>query len=257
MKKTTLVVETENSPLPPGFLAHLPELFERDGQTIYEGRNKIKNFVVNGRTVCVKRYSVSPFINRVLYSWGWRIPKARRTYENAREIMRRGFHTPAQYGYVIVRKNGWIAESFSAGEFLENFRTVGQDKTDEPLLRAFAQYTADLHNKGLLHRDYILNNVLYRRTGDAFVFSLIDINRFRFLNKPVRGWLQRLNLVQLFHDPAELKHFVQMYQTVAHIPDGFVDQVLFLRGWRSRWSTFKHQVLKKIPGVSRLSKRGQ
>lgn len=251
------IVESENSPLPKGFLAHLPEIFDREGQIVYKGRNEIKNFTVDGRTVCVKKYSIPPLLNRILYSCGLRPCKAKRTYNNAREIVRRGFNTPEQYGYVNVLKNGWIGECFSAGEFVADAHTVAQDKADEKLLRAFAQYTADLHAKGLMHRDYILNNVLYTHEGDEYRFTLIDINRFRFSDKPVQGLLRSLNLMQLFHEPAELEHFVQMYQEVSHAPDRIHKQVLFFRRWRTRWSLFKHQFLKKIPGVQWLGKSGK
>lgn len=251
------IVESENSPLPKGFLAHLPEIFDREGETIYKGRNEIKNFTVDGRTVCVKRYSIPPFLNRILYSCGLRTCKAKCTYDNAREIARRGFQTPQQWGYIVARGNGLIAQSYSVGEFLEGMHTVAQDKTDEKLLRAFAQYTADLHAKGLMHRDYILNNVLYACAEDKFIFWLIDINRFRFSDQPVHGLMQRLNLMQLLHEPAELERFVRMYQEAAHMPDGLSKQVLFLRRWRTRWSTFKHQFLKKIPGVQWLTKHGK
>ena len=194
------IVESENSPLPKGFLAHLPEIFDREGETIYKGRNEIKNFKVDGRTVCVKKYSIPPFFNRVLYSCGLRTCKAKRTYDNAREIARRGFQTPQQWGYIVVRDNGLIAQSYSVGEFLEGMHTVAQDKTDEKL---------------------------------------------------------RLNLMQLLHELAELERFVRMYQEAAHMPDGLSKQVLFLRRWRTRWSTFKHQFLKKIPGVQWLTKHGK
>lgn len=256
MKSELEIVEAENSPLPSEFLVHLPEMFAREGQTIYRGRNEIKNFIVNGRTVCVKKYSFPPFFNRLFYSWGWRVPKAKRTYENARKIAQSGFQTPQQWGYVITHQHGLIGESYSVGEFVADAHTVGQDKSDEKLLRAFAQYTADLHDKGLMHCDYIVNNILYKCMGDTYTFSLIDVNRFLFLNAPVRGWRQRLNLMQLFHEPEELKHFVQLYQQITHVPDSFVEQVLCLRRWRTRYSTFKHGVLKKIPGTKWLTKHG-
>ena len=151
-------------------------------------------------------------------------------------------------------KNGWVGRCFSVGEFMADAHTVGQDRTDENLIRAFARYTADLHQKGLAHRDYILNNVLYTRDGDKYRFILIDVNRFIFQHKPIRGILQRLNLIQLFHDPAELERFVRLYQQITHVPDSFIVQVLFFRRWRTRYSTFKYGILKKIPGVAWLTK---
>ena len=250
------VVEADLSPLPSGFLAGLPQIFATQGQTIYKARNEIKNFVVDGRTVCVKKYGLPPFLNRVLYSWGWRTPKAKRTYENATKILERGFKTPAQWGYIIVRRNGLIGESYSVGEFAENSRTVGQDKYDDKLIRAFAKYTADLHAHGLMHRDYILNNILYKPQGDGYAFILIDINRFVFKNKPIRGFLRYVNLMQPFSSYHELDAFTTDYIDITHASPYLRWMVLFCRWGRNRYSQLK-RLLKRIPGAQWFSpKRG-
>ena len=242
------VVESAASALPKDFLARLPEMFTSEGKTIYKGRNEIKTFTVEGRTVCVKKYSVPPFLNRVLYSLGLCTPKAKRTYENAAKILARGFKTPAQYGYVIVRQDGFIRESYSAGEFVDNARTVGQDKQNEDLIRAFAHYTAAKHAKGLMHCDYILNNILYTHDEKGYDFTLIDVNRFVFQNKPIRGFLQSVNLMQPFHNEAELKHFVRFYEQAAAMPGKLTARVARFRWWRNRYSQLK-RLLKKIPGA--------
>ena len=246
------VVIAPYSPLPADFWSRLPEVFGNEGETIYKGRNEIKNFTVDGRTVCVKKYSVPPFFNRIFYSWGWRTCKAKRTYENAAEILKRGFNTPKQYGYIIKRKNGWVDTCFSVGEFVENARTVVQDKQDENLVRAFACYTADLHAHGMMHRDYILNNILYTHNDGKYEFTLIDINRFVFQKNPVRGFLQSMNLMQPFHDRAELKRFVQAYETAVGTPGKLVNRVARFRWWRNRYSQLKH-FLKKLPLAQKLS----
>ncbi len=243
------VVESSDSPLPSGFLEQLPAYFSREGKTIYKGRNEIKIFQINGKTLCVKKYGLPPRLNRVLYSWGWRKPKARRTYENAQMILERGFRTPRQYGYVLVRKNGQIYESFSVGEFIEQVRTVAQDKKNEKLVQAFARFTADLHAHGLMHRDYILNNVLYTCKDGEYYFTLIDVNRFIFRRKPIRGFLRRLNLMQPFPDKREMKRFVSYYQDFSNPTSPQLwRQVGQLRGWRNRYSQLK-RFLKKLPGA--------
>lgn len=259
MKKDVVyqVVESTQSPLPAGFLARLPEIFPREGKTIYKGRNKIKVFHTkdkNGRplTICVKKYGIPPFLNRMFYSLGVHTPKARRTYENAQKIITAGFQTPRQYGYIIGRKNGWIGETFSVGEFVENARIVGQDKKDVALVKAFAGYTAALHARGLMHRDYILNNILYTKNDDGYAFILIDINRFLFRSSPITGFWQAVNLMTPFYKPEELKRFVEAYEQSAHCPGKLVNRVLRFRRWRTRYSRLK-KILKKIPGAKRIS----
>ena len=246
------IVEAQNSPLPPGFLTDLPRLFREGGVSLYKKRNEIKRFDINGQTVCVKRYGIPPLFNRVLYSLGWRMPKAKRTYENAQEILNRGFSTPRQYGYVLEYKNGWLGDCFSVGEYIEDIHSLEDSHQDEALLRAFATYTAQLHEHGMMHRDYILNNILYRREGEEYKFTLIDINRFVFRDKPIRGFLQRLNLMQPFNRQTELKKFVQAYTAAAHAPLGLCKQVACMRRWRTRYSELK-RLLKKIPGAKRIA----
>lgn len=49
------------------------------------------------------------------------------------------------------------------------------------ILEAFAHFTADMHNKGILHRDYSAGNILFDLdTNNNPVFSLVDINRLKF-----------------------------------------------------------------------------
>lgn len=242
------MVENPSSPLPKGFLAELPRIFEEQGATIYQKRNKIKLFELNGLKISVKEYGVPPLLNRFLYSVGLRTPKAKRTYENAAKILERGFCTPRQYGYILVYKNGWLAESFSAGEFIENVQSVEDAHHDEELRQAFAHYTADLHARGLMHRDYILNNILYVHDDKGYKFILIDINRFVFRNKPIRGFLQYVNLMQPFANHAELQKFVSDYAKFAHASSSLYRRVAFCRKWRTRYSELKH-LLKKIPGI--------
>ncbi|MCQ2410133.1 MAG: lipopolysaccharide kinase InaA family protein [Elusimicrobiaceae bacterium] len=246
-KQSLEVVEASNCPLPAGFLTQIAQCFDHEGQTIYKGRNEIKIFTLPDRTVCVKKYSVPPIFNRILYSCGLRVPKARRTYENAHKILERGFRTPVQYGYVLTWKNGWLGESYSVGEYVEHADTCSDAYTDKPLRDAFAGYTADLHAHGMMHRDYILNNILYKRTGDHYEFTLIDINRFVFKSSPIRGFLQRMNLMQPFHNNEELQDFVSAYCRAAQAPTSLCAHVLSFRRWRNRYSTLK-RVLKKIPG---------
>ena len=242
------VVEAAQSPLPKGFLQRLPQVFDQEGTTIYKKRNEIKIFCVEGRKICVKKYGIPPLINRWLYSLGWREPKAKRTYAYAQRILKAGFCTPKQYGYVLERCGGLLRTSFSVGEFVENVQPVEAHKQDPELVKAFARYTADLHAHGLMHRDYILNNVLFRYDKDGYHFTLIDINRFVFRAKPIRGFLQSVNLMQPFPEMKDLEFFVQEYIRACAAPASLLGEVKSCRRWRNRYSALK-RLLKKLPGV--------
>ena len=49
------------------------------------------------------------------------------------------------------------------------------------MIDAFAAFTLDLHNKGVLHKDYSPGNILFNLDENGkYHFYLIDINRMKF-----------------------------------------------------------------------------
>ena len=67
------------------------------------------------------------------------------------------------------------------------------------VLEAFARFAGQLHEQGIEHRDFNHGNVLWRRdtaTG-AIRFQLIDINRMRFADRPLRPRACMVNLRRL------------------------------------------------------------
>ena len=108
MQTTSEVFQNPQAPLPADFTARLPETFTAGGEIIHNARNQIRVFDVGGRKINVKKFCIPPIVNRILYSLGWRTPKAKTTFLNAQQILKRGFHTPTPYGYRIERKGGLI-----------------------------------------------------------------------------------------------------------------------------------------------------
>ncbi|MDD3906668.1 MAG: tyrosine protein kinase, partial [Bacteroidales bacterium] len=84
------------------FLKRLPECFEKEGHTIYKSRNEVKTFNIEGMALNVKSYRKPIFLNRVIYTF-FRHSKARRAYENALEVISRGFETPAPIAYIEIK----------------------------------------------------------------------------------------------------------------------------------------------------------
>ena len=255
MKKKTpngVIVYDEQTPEVASFIDQLPTRVETEGTTIHNKRNQIKVFEEGGHKLCVKRYAVPALGNRILYSLGLRAPKAKRHYDYAREIIKRGFVTPRPYGYLIRYKNGFMSDSASVYEMVENVKSVGDDVLKNPaLLRAFAAYTADLHKHGLMHRDYILNNVLYAEDNGRYRFVLIDINRFVFRSKPLGLFLTSVNMMQPFHNEKQVRAFVREYERFRPMPKYFENLVVLFRKARTFYSHFK-RLLKKIPGAKAL-----
>ena len=167
------------------FIHRLPTFFEKEGTTIYDGRNRIKVFQVDGLLLNVKRFRKPILINRLIYSL-LRAPKAKRSYEYALRLREKGIDTPEPIAYILCEEKGLLSWSyFISFQMPETYHTLyeaGQGPIEEnsELFRALGTYTAHLHQKGIYHKDYSPGNILYHQEPDGIHFSLIDINRMSF-----------------------------------------------------------------------------
>lgn len=235
--------------LPKDFIKQLPETFSGSGRILHNVRNQIRVYELNGQEVNVKKFCISPIINRILYSLGLRTPKAKTTFLNAEAIIKRGFQTPKPYGYVIERQAGLINYSYFVSEQMQNVRPMSHQCTDKKLTSALAKYTADLHQAGLMHKDYNPGNILYREDNGKYSFALVDINRFHIQDKPIGSYDAICNLMQPFQDDDMLAFFVSEYAKHRKINVKLATRyVLFLRHTRTLYGKCK-RALKKIPGA--------
>lgn len=164
--------------------------FSEQGQVIYDARNQIRIMdAPDGSEICIKRFHAPRFLNKWIYSY-IRQPKAVRAYENAIRLNECDIHTPKVIGYVLVNKRGLLQESYlisCRSTLTRNMYEFRHHSLEgyEAIVRAFAQYTANMHDKGILHKDYSPGNILFDISQDGQVqFEVVDINRMRF-NKPV------------------------------------------------------------------------
>lgn len=173
------------------FIRRLPALFEKGGTTIYDGRNRIKVFEVDGLLLNVKRFRKPILVNRLAYSH-FRSPKAQRAYEHALRLRSKGIETPEPIAYILCEENGLLSWSYFVSlQIPDSYRTLyeagqGPIEKNGDLFRALGAYTAHLHQKGIYHKDYSPGNILYRREPEGIRFILIDINRMSFGKVPLK-----------------------------------------------------------------------
>ena len=242
--------------LPPPFLICLPDIFSKEGRLIYKGRNEVRVLNVNNQKISIKKYGPPPIFNRLLYSWKIRTPKALSSYQNAQKIIERGFKTALPLVYEIHYKNGILQDSYFVSSWLEG-TPVSSVRKNGMLVRALARYTAELHQKGMMHRDYILNNVLLTKNEGTYQFGLIDVNRFIFQKGPLNWFLVCVNLMQPFPNDKQLKIFVTEYARARHINENVLAWwVLKFRHIRNGYSALK-QVLRKLPGAQYFSRKAK
>lgn len=166
------------------YVKHIPEDFESKGKEIHSGRNLIKVLSVDGLDINVKRYAIPPFVNRVAYSL-FRPSKGKRAFVYPEILLKKGFETPCPIAYIEEKKFGLIGHSYFISiqsAYRRNFCEFGNANVEDcvDVVAAFAQYTARLHESGVLHLDYSPGNILFDKVDNEYRFSLVDINRMHF-----------------------------------------------------------------------------
>lgn len=184
MRTIVIAPECENY---RDFVEGLDQSFHRGGTTIYKGRNEIKIFELdNGIILNAKRFKEPNLINRFIYAT-FRKPKAVRAYENAIRMKAMGIDTPTPIGYMVHRAGLCVKHSYLVTFQSPLSRTMyefgdsdlnGRDAT----VRAFARFAADLHKKGVYHKDFSPGNILFDEVEPGeYSFCVVDINRVKFV----------------------------------------------------------------------------
>ncbi len=173
------------------FAENLPAIFEESGLMLHDKRNVVKRFEVDGLALVVKRYKVPLFFQRVDYTW-FRPSKALRAYRFALRLKELGIDTPEAVACVEVKHWGLFRQGyFVSRECVDkNVRCLLEDPDHAPegLFDAYVRFLLEMHEKGFLHGDLNMTNTLYRKEkdGGGFHFTVIDINRSRFITHPTR-----------------------------------------------------------------------
>lgn len=190
-----------------GLIERAPAITDSNNcKVLFNGRNKIVQLEpCEGHTLVVKRYKRHDWFKSIVYTL-FRPNKARRSFENARELRRRGFETPHEAAYIEVRKHGLITQVYYICAYTAKgpIRTelIDNEPFDRELATAYAQYVASLHKAGVLHRDLNCSNVLYEKTATDYTFELIDINRMNFYKGavPKAECMENLTLYSEFNE---------------------------------------------------------
>lgn len=166
------------------FIEKLPCSFDQEGKLIYSGRNQIKVFSTGDLLINVKRYGVPSLFNRIIYSY-FRPSKGFRAFTYPQMLLAKGFQTPHPVAYVEEESFGLIKHSYFVSiqcPYKRKFYEFGDADIEDckDVVKAFAQYTARLHEAGILHRDYSPGNILFDKIDGEYQFSLVDINRMSF-----------------------------------------------------------------------------
>jgi hypothetical protein len=160
--------------------------FDAAGEPFGDGeRNQIKLFDLKSTKINVKRFKNPNLINAFAYKF-IRSSKAERSYTYGRKLLSLGIGTPTPIAYA---ENSWAVgfkDSYYVSEHLACDLTYRElvhqpDYPDhELILRAFTQFTYNLHEAGVLFKDHSPGNTLIKKTADGYQFYLVDLNRMTF-----------------------------------------------------------------------------
>jgi len=227
------------------WLEQLPTTFDHTGEIIYSARNQIRVMSTpDGRQVCVKRFHKPLFPNRLFYTF-CRPPKAKRAYDNSLELLHRGIGTPEPVAYLLEFPCGLLGFSYLVtlqSSLHRNFYEFqnGDISGKEDILRAFARYTAHVHEQGVYHLDYSPGNILFDQKDGEWKFEMIDINRLQF--KPSISIRQgSRNFARLWGKEDLHRTIAQAYAEARNgSPDDCIREALRAREqfWRHRRHSF-------------------
>jgi len=219
------------------------ERFTQEGSVIYKARNEIRVFEMNGKRVNVKRFKIPNLFNRIVYTF-FRKPKAQRSFEYAGRLNEMGIDTPQPVAYILVKKGGLLHYSYfisCQSDYNRNMYEFGTGGTKgrEHILKAFAGFTADMHEKGVLHKDYSPGNILFREENGITEFCIIDLNRMQFGKIPVLKGCA--NFVRLWGQQPFFEVVVREYAAIRRAdPEQCLKHTLQARSKFWRQYTRKH-----------------
>lgn len=201
-----------------GLIRSLPQTFAGSGVTLYRGRNTVKAYTAeDGGTLVVKRFKRPNPVQRVAYTF-FKKSKAERAYLFAAELRKRGFNTPHEAAYIELREGMLLSDSYFVSAECPLPPLTGLLRRDDfcrPAADSLAGLLVRLHEKGVMHGDLNLTNILYEELpGGGYSLWLIDTNRSRFSSGSLTYGECVENLKRLTHDKALLSYVTGRYATL-------------------------------------------
>ena len=235
------------------YIRQIPSFYEQEGELIFRKRNVVKRFHTPYGDWIVKRYKRPLFIQRLAYTF-WRKSKALRAFLYAKRLRDLGINTPTEVAYIEIDDGLLFSDSYFVSlpcpwPSLFDEMVGKSDSFDSMLADQLATYLITLHQKGVLHGDLNLDNILCnKKSDDCIEFALIDTNRTRFVSHPTQTDCLN-NLVRITHRRKLLYYIVSRYaQMRGWIEKQCVDYVFL------KLDLFEHR--KKMKGkLKNISKR--
>lgn len=230
------------------YIAGIPSFFEKEGTTLFRGRNEVKRFAApDGTDLVVKRFGHLPTFRRLIYSTVAK-SKARRAYDYGNRFLSLGYDTPKPVAYIEIRKRGVLADAYFISLYSDSAPLfeplVKAERFDSELADDVAIMMASMHAGGVMHGDPNLKNILYRRQEEngRTVLTLIDTNRSHFGKYlSMRRCLK--NLMRVSHRRDLMRQIVGKYASLRGIdPVATVNKVFKMLERFERNREMRHRI---------------
>ena len=213
--------------------------FDKIGEYVVPpGRNEIKRVVVNEKkflkTINIKKFKKPNFISNIVYKYT-KGSKAKRSFEYAKKLLEKNIGTPEPIAYFDKfgkeERDYYISEDlkydFTCREIFwpEDYEKVKTEhwykkieEKREKVIRQFAKFSYDLHEKGIQFEDYSPGNVLIVEKNENFEFYLVDLNRMKFdVKMNIKSRMK--NVSRMMEDENLAKIFCNEYAKCCELPE--------------------------------------
>ena len=213
--------------------------FDKIGEYVVPpGRNEIKRVVVNEKkflkTINIKKFKKPNFISNIIYKYT-KGSKAKRSFEYAKKLLEKNIGTPEPIAYFDKfgkdERDYYISEDlkydFTCREIFwpEDYEKVKTEEwykkieeKREKVIRQFAKFSYNLHEKGIQFEDYSPGNVLIVEKNENFEFYLVDLNRMKFdVKMNIKSRMK--NVSRMMEDENLAKIFCNEYAKCCKLPE--------------------------------------
>lgn len=232
--------------------------FLLDGVIIHADRNVLKSFdsvllVGSDIDIVAKFFKIPNLVSRVIYSF-FRPSKAKRSFENSWRLVRAGFSVPLPIAYVEYADRGLLKESFYISERLNFDCTLHAVYRKQMfdwalILPLVVEKAYQMHQAGLMHRDFSHGNILVKQKEEEYLFSFVDLNRLYV--GPVSFMQGLRSLVRLANDEASLKILADCYARCANRDEGEAFDILSKELAKHRTYQIRKKNIKTMLGISK------
>jgi len=203
--------------------------FDKSSNIITKKRNIIKLVDKGDRLVVVKSFKIPNFINKFAYRF-IRFSKAKRSFLNAKELVKRGVNTPYPISYIefftpLLNESFYICEKFNYDFEIRELFLDPNFKDRDKILYEFIKFSYELHQKGIYHIDYSPGNVLVKKSSEGYQFSIVDLNRMKFID--FNNDLRFKNLSRFSARDEDTQKIAEIYSKISGIDNDFALKRLF------------------------------